>query len=78
MNWLLGNKDYIAGGLTWLDFVLADIIQLLNQLNPKILADFPLLSDYQKRVWNLPELQQYFKSDRWKEHPANGEDAKWK
>jgi glutathione S-transferase len=53
LNWLLGNKDYMCGGLTWVDFALTDAIQLLNQLNPAILSQFPLLTDYQKRVWNL-------------------------
>jgi len=43
----------MCGGLTWVDFALADAVQLLNKLNPEILSSFPLLSDYQKRVWNL-------------------------
>ena len=33
LNGLLGNKEYLAGGLTWIDFVIADFMQTINLLS---------------------------------------------
>lgn len=70
---LLGEKEYLCGGITWIDFVLADTLQVLNLMNPKILANHANLVKLQERIWSLPELQAYFGSSRWQEHPVNGE-----
>jgi glutathione S-transferase len=51
---LLGKDDYIAGKLTWMDFVLADFLQTLALMSSEILNSFPELVEYQKRVWGLP------------------------
>jgi len=32
-NGLLGDKEFIAGGITWIDFVVAEFLQVLNTLN---------------------------------------------
>jgi glutathione S-transferase len=75
---LLGEKEFICGGLTWIDFVLADFLQTLGLLHGDILQPFPKLAAYQKRVWGLPELKAYFSSDRFQERPCNGPAAAWK
>ena len=33
LNGVLGDKEYIAGNITWIDFVLADMIQTLTHLH---------------------------------------------
>jgi len=33
INGVLGDKDYIAGNITWIDFVFADMIQTLTRLH---------------------------------------------
>jgi len=38
LDGLLGNKEYICGGLTWIDFGLADFFQTLNLLDSTILS----------------------------------------
>jgi hypothetical protein len=43
LSGLLGEKEYICGGLTWVDFVLADFLQVLNIASPSILANYPNL-----------------------------------
>eukprot|EP00178_Gracilaria_changii_P002165 TRINITY_DN13236_c0_g1_i1.p2 TRINITY_DN13236_c0_g1~~TRINITY_DN13236_c0_g1_i1.p2 ORF type:complete len:125 (+),score=19.07 TRINITY_DN13236_c0_g1_i1:303-677(+) len=75
---LLGDKQFIAGELTWIDFAIADFIQTLNLLHADILKDAPKLTEYQQRVWGLPELKNYFASDRFKERPCNNTSATWK
>lgn len=77
-NGLLGEKEFIAGQITWVDFPLADYLQILSILNEEYLKPFPKLSEYQKRIWNLPELKNYFSSDKFKERPVNGPSAHWK
>ena len=74
---LLGTKDFICGEITWIDFTLADTIQKCNLLCPKGFVGYENLINYQKRVWGLPELQDYFSSPRFQMHPINGADAKW-
>ncbi len=37
LSGLLGNKEYICGGLTWFDFGLAEFLQAINKMNPAIL-----------------------------------------
>lgn len=78
LDGLLGNKEFICGGITWADFVLADFLQTLGLLHEDILKAFPKLVEYQKRVWGLPELKDYFSSDRFQERPCNGPMAAWK
>ena len=75
---LLGEKNFLAGELTWVDFSVADFLQTLNLLSEEILKPFPKLHEHQKRVWALPELKAYFSSDRWKERPCNNYVAHWK
>lgn len=60
LSGLLGEKDYFCGKLTWIDFVVADTMQVLNLMNPKILSHHPNLVKLQERIWSLPELKAYF------------------
>ena len=64
-NGLLGDQEFFAGKITWVDFPLADFLQVLSLLNEEYLKPFPKLSEFQKRIWNLPELKAYFSSDKY-------------
>jgi hypothetical protein len=76
---LVGNNSYITGeNLVWVDFALAEFFQCLMLIEPTLLENYENLTAYQKRVWALPELQNYFKSERWTERPCNNTIAKWK
>jgi len=75
---LLGEKEFMAGYLTWIDFGIADFFQAANLLFPELFAEFPTLIAYQIRVWNLPELSAYFSSERFHERPINNYSAVWK
>ena len=74
---LLGDKDYYAGGLTWIDFAVAEFFQVLQMLDADYFKDLPRLVAHQKRVWALPELKEYFEK-RYKERPCNNYIATWK
>ncbi|MFM7852748.1 MAG: glutathione S-transferase family protein, partial [Flammeovirgaceae bacterium] len=65
----MGEKNFIAGGLTWVDFAVADFVQILTLLDSALINDFPSLVSYQQRVFALPELANYWKSDRYHERP---------
>ena len=54
INGLLGEKEFIAGGLTWIDFAIADFMQTLDLMDADILKPFPKIVEYYKRVWALP------------------------
>jgi glutathione S-transferase len=75
---LLGNKNFIAGELTWFDFTLADLLQTLVLLDGELLKGFPKLEEYYLRVWGLPSLKEYFGSERFRERPCNNYTAAWK
>jgi glutathione S-transferase len=47
LNGLLGEKDFIAGGITWIDFAIADFLQVLELFSPSLIAEFPKLKAYQ-------------------------------
>jgi len=78
LNGLLGEKEFMAGGLTWFDFAVADFLQTLGLLHENYLKNYPKLAEYQKRVWALPELAAYFSSERFRERPCNNYTASWK
>lgn len=54
LNGILGNKQFICGELTWVDFAFGDFFQTLHLLKPEIFNEFPNLKAYQERVWGIP------------------------
>lgn len=46
INGILGDNDFIAGGLTWFDFGLADFLQTLSILYAEYLKPYPKLTAY--------------------------------
>jgi glutathione S-transferase len=36
LSGIIGEKDYFAGGITWLDFVVSDFVQTLQLFEPKL------------------------------------------
>ena len=77
LNRMIKGKHFMAGGLTWIDFGIADFLQTLQLYQPDYFQPYPELVSYQKRVWSLPELADYFASDRFHERPCNNFTAVW-
>jgi glutathione S-transferase len=60
LNGLIYGKSFMAGEITWIDFAIADFIQILGLFSPNLISEFPQLKAYQERIWSLPELKNYF------------------
>ena len=68
----------MAGRLTWVDFMIADHMQIFPLISEEFLKPFPRLVQHQKRIYSFPELQDYLYSDRYMERPCNSARAYWK
>ena len=75
---LLGQKEFMVGEITWVDFMVADLMQILPFLSQEYLKPFEQLSKHQKRIWGLPELSSYLSSGLFKERPFNSAKAFWR
>uniref|UniRef100_A0A7E4VI64 glutathione transferase n=1 Tax=Panagrellus redivivus TaxID=6233 RepID=A0A7E4VI64_PANRE len=54
-----GSGFFVASGVTYLDFFVAEYVDTLNAMFPQIFQRFPLLLEHTKRVHALPQLQAY-------------------
>ena len=77
LSGLLGEQQFIAGGITYADFAIAEFLQALELLDASFVAKYPELKAYQARVWALAELKDYFAS-RFQERPVFNYMAGWK
>ena len=74
---MLEGEEYVAGEITWVDFALAEFMQCLWLLKPSFLESFPNVWNHQKRIWDLPAIEAYHASGRYKEVPVNNPYARW-
>lgn len=73
----LGTKDYMCGEITYVDFILAEFFEILDQLDKSLLSGFPNLQALTQRIWNEQSIKDYVASGRFKKAPLNGPSAKW-
>jgi len=78
----LGNKKFLIGDkVTYVDFLLADILSLYStfaqQYEPSAFNDSKILLDYVQRVESLPGVAEYLKSGVYHKMPYNGAVAFW-
>lgn len=66
LNKLLEGREYFAGQITWVDFVVSEVVQCLWLLQSDVIEKYTNLFEHQKRVWNLPALSAYHQSDRFR------------
>jgi glutathione S-transferase len=73
----LGSKQFLAGGsVTYVDFLVADILNIYSLFEPTSLATFPNLSAYVQRVEDLPRVAEFLKSGKYQRRPVFGPLAK--
>ena len=78
LNKLLEGREFAAGEITWVDFVLAEFMQCIWHLHKEFLEGYANVWNHQKRIWDLPALKAYHESDRYKELPLNNAPpARW-
>lgn len=69
--WVLGER------ITYVDFLLYEGLDWNYELNSNAFQGFPVLMAYMKRFEQLPNIQQYFASDKYNKYPILGPTAKW-
>ncbi|CAD5213124.1 unnamed protein product [Bursaphelenchus okinawaensis] len=52
----------LPGGLSYADFVIAEHVQTIENLDPNLAATHPDLLDYKRRIHALPQLHNYLAS----------------
>ena len=57
--------------ITYIDFLMYELMDINSHLEPTILDDVPSLKAYHDRIKNLPAIAAYMKSDRFLAYPLN-------
>ncbi|GBN57159.1 Glutathione S-transferase Mu 1 [Araneus ventricosus] len=74
----LGDRKFLAGDeLTYVDFMVYENLDFYRLFHATVLDDFPTLKAYFNRVKNLPEMQKYLNSSRFKAWPIFAPIAKF-
>lgn len=63
--------------ITYIDFLVYELLDVHSALEPTILKDFPNLKAFHARVQALPAVAAYMKSDKFLAKPLNGPMAAW-
>lgn len=75
---LLGEKEWFSGKLSYCDFIVGDFFQVYSLFNENFGTEYPTLKALQERLWQLEGINNYLKSDKFKERPINWyPEAKW-
>ncbi|KAI1711874.1 glutathione S-transferase 1 [Ditylenchus destructor] len=57
-----GSGFAVKSGLTWVDFVLAEVITTFNGLDPELAKKYPDLAKYVEKVHSVPQIKKYVES----------------
>jgi len=81
LNEILGEKEWLMGSLTYLDFCFAELLERFQDMDAElgmtVLEPYPNLQAYLKRFVELPGVKEYRASERFKARPYNNPAAKW-
>ena len=79
---IVGKREWLLGYITYLDFILAEFIersiQMDEELGTSITKEYPNLVAHCKRFLEIPQIQEYRKTDKFKARPHNGHHASWR
>ncbi|NXI24635.1 GSTM2 transferase, partial [Sterrhoptilus dennistouni] len=74
----LGSRPWFAGQkLTFVDFLMFDVLDQNRIFEPKCLEPFKNLKDFMERFGALEKVAAYMKSSRFQKMPINNKMAKW-
>uniref|UniRef100_A0A8D2MGX0 glutathione transferase n=1 Tax=Zonotrichia albicollis TaxID=44394 RepID=A0A8D2MGX0_ZONAL len=74
----LGDRKWFAGEkLTFVDFLMFDVLDQNRIFEPKCLEPFKNLKDFVERFGALEKVAAYLKSSRFQKMPINNKMAKW-
>uniref|UniRef100_A0A914DCQ8 glutathione transferase n=1 Tax=Acrobeloides nanus TaxID=290746 RepID=A0A914DCQ8_9BILA len=57
-----GYGFYAPGGLSWVDFFMAEQTHTFSGFDPETYKQYPEILKHKERVYNLPQLKDYIKS----------------
>ncbi|XP_031142610.1 glutathione S-transferase Mu 3-like isoform X2 [Sander lucioperca] len=74
----LGDRKWFAGDkITFVDFIMYELLDQHRMFHPTCLDDFKNLKDLLDRFEALEKIAAYMKSDRFMKTPVNNKMAKW-
>nr|CAH0103004.1 unnamed protein product [Daphnia galeata] len=74
----LGSHPYFAGqNITYIDFLIYELMDQNSQLIPGLLDEFPNLKEFHARIGGLEKVASYLSSDKCIKYPFNGPMAQW-
>eukprot|EP00741_Cyanophora_paradoxa_P008466 tig00001333_g8193.t1 len=75
----LGERPWFAGdNLTFIDFIMYELLDQMRLMQPDSLDAFPKLGAYLTRFEALPAIAEYMKSPEFIQRPVNNKVAQWK
>lgn len=54
-----GSGFLVKGGLSWVDFVVAEQVLTFSGFDPETLKKYPEMLEHMKRVYDLPQIKAY-------------------
>ncbi|XP_037335108.2 glutathione S-transferase Mu 5-like [Pungitius pungitius] len=74
----LGDRKWFAGNkITYVDFIMYELLDQHRMFHPTCLDDFKNLKDLLNRFEALEKIAAYMKSNRYMKTPVNNKMAKW-
>ncbi|KAL1480342.1 hypothetical protein MTO96_051104 [Rhipicephalus appendiculatus] len=70
-EWAIGDR------VTYVDFLLYEGLDWNHELNAGAFEGFPVLTSYAKRFEELPNIEEYFASEKYNKYPILGPMIKW-
>eukprot|EP00096_Caligus_rogercresseyi_P001232 TRINITY_DN11961_c0_g1_i1.p1 TRINITY_DN11961_c0_g1~~TRINITY_DN11961_c0_g1_i1.p1 ORF type:complete len:255 (+),score=65.90 TRINITY_DN11961_c0_g1_i1:106-765(+) len=77
-NFIGENPWFTGSSITFVDFVMYELLDQHRTLDPSILGDFKNLSTFLGRFEKLPQIASYMKSDRFIQRPINNKMGAFK
>ncbi|KAK2898589.1 hypothetical protein Q8A67_010007 [Cirrhinus molitorella] len=74
----LGDRKWFAGGkITFVDFIMYELLDLHRMLHAECLDDYRNLRSFLDHFESLEKIAEYMKSDKFIKTPVNNKMAKW-
>ncbi len=70
-------NHWIVLKITYIDFVIYELLDQNSQLIPGLLDEFPNLKEFHARIGGLEKVAAYLSSDKCIKYPFNGPMAQW-
>jgi glutathione S-transferase len=76
-DFLANKKFFTSDQITFADFHMYELIDILHLFSPESVEAFPNLMDFKKRIEELPKIKEYMESNRFIKSPIFASSAHW-